>query len=135
MTDDAPAPRRYRPLQEKLGQIVLACESLVAFLGGLVLYGLDATAGLPSWTGVVAGSVMAVLFFLASGLLRRPWGYALGWVLQVVLFLGGFLETGLFIAGLVFGGFWAYAVIGGARTEARVQRQRAAYEREHGENS
>lgn len=137
MTDAVPSPppRRYRPLQEKLGQIVLACEALVAFLGGLVLYGLDATAGLPSWWGVVAGCVMAVLFFLASGLLRWRWGYGVGWALQAILFLGGFLETGLFIAGLVFGGFWAYAVVGGARTERRVQRQRAAYEREHGENS
>lgn len=127
----APKPRRYRPLQEKLGQIVLACEALVAFLGGLVLYGLKATAGLPDWAGVVAGCVMAVLFFLTSGLLRWRWGYAVGWALQILLLLGGFLEGGLFIAGLVFGAFWAYAVIWGSRTERRVQRQRAAYEREH----
>lgn len=129
-----PKPRRYRPLQEKIGQIVLVCESLVAFLGGLVLFGLNATAGLPSWAGIVAGCAMGVACVIASGLLRWRWGYAVGWALQGVFLLGGFLEPGLFIAGLVFGGFWAYAVIGGARTERRVQRQRAAYEREHGSN-
>lgn len=132
MTQEQPKPARYRPLQEKLGQIVLVSEALVAFLGGLVLYGLDATGPLPAWWGVVAGGVMAVLFFLASGLLRWPWGYAVGWALQVIVLLGGFLETGLFIAALVFGGLWAYAVVWGSRTERRVQRQRAAYEREQG---
>lgn len=139
MTDASGAaaarPRRYRTLPEKIGQIVLACEALVAFLGGLVLYGLKATAGLPPWTGIVAGCVLAVLFVLAAGLLSRPWGFAVGWALQVVLLLGGLLEPGFFIAGLVFGGFWAYAVIGGGRIERRVQRQRAAYEREHGADS
>ncbi|WP_105565294.1 DUF4233 domain-containing protein [Microbacterium halophytorum] len=131
----APKPRRYRPLQEKIGQIVLGFEAIVAFLAGLVLYGLDALGDLPPWWGVVAGSAMAVLFIVASGLLRYRWGYGVGWALQVVMLLGGFLEPGLFVAGLVFGALWAYAVVWGARTEARVQRQRAAQERERGDES
>ncbi|MGO1770349.1 MAG: DUF4233 domain-containing protein [Microbacterium sp.] len=129
MTDETPEPkpRRYRTLPEKLGQVVLGFEAIVAFLAGLTLYGLDAMpGGLEAWWGVVAGSAIALLMFLTTGLLRWTWGFWIGWALQVLVALGGFLESSLFLAALVFGGLWAYAVIWGGRTERRVARRRAA---------
>ncbi|MGV9768181.1 DUF4233 domain-containing protein [Microbacterium sp. NPDC003461] len=119
-------PLRYRPLPEKLGQVVLVFEAIVVFLGGLTVHGLQAMPdGMPSWWGIVAGSVVAVLMFAVSGLLRWDWGFALGWALQAVVALGALLVPAILLIALIFGGMWAYATIGGARIESRVSAQRA----------
>ncbi|WP_261164046.1 DUF4233 domain-containing protein [Microbacterium sp. Marseille-Q6965] len=118
--------RRYRTLPEKLGQVVLVFEAIVVFLGGLTVHGLKAVPeGMPSWWGIVAGSVVAVLLFVASGLLRWNAGFAIGWALQVVVALGALLVPAILLIALIFGGMWAYATIGGARIERRVSAQRA----------
>jgi hypothetical protein len=99
---------------------VLAAESLVAFLGGLVIYGLKALpAGIEPWWGVVAGSVMAVLMLVTSGLVRYRWGIALGWALQAVVLLAGFLVPAFVVVGLIFGTMYAYATIKGAALDRR----------------
>ena len=119
--DTAPEPRRRRSLVENLGAIVLGFESIVVFLGGLAIYGLNALpAGIPSWWGVVVGSVLAVAMILTAGMLRHPWAIALGWVLQLLVALGAILVPALLLIALIFGGMWAYATIGGARIEARA---------------
>jgi hypothetical protein len=105
---------------ENLGAIVLGFESIVVFLGGLVVYGLNALpGGIPSWWGVVAGSVLAVLMILTAGMLRHRWAIAFGWVLQALVALGAILVPAFLLVALIFGGMWAYATIGGARIEAR----------------
>ena len=125
MTDEAkPArarrPRRKRGAAESLGSIVLASEAVIVFLGGLVIYGLNALPpGVPSWWGIVAGSLLAVVMLLTSGVLRHQWGIALGWVLQLVVVLGGILVPALALVGLIFGGMWAYATIKGAELDKR----------------
>lgn len=134
MTSDASAPaekprkpRRTRSLVENLGAIVLGFESIVVFLGGLVIFGLDALPdGVPSWWAIVAGSVLAVAMILTAGALSRPGGIAVGWALQVIVALGAIFEPALLLVALIFGGMWAYATIGGARAEQRAAAQRAA---------
>ncbi|MGC5171188.1 DUF4233 domain-containing protein [Microbacterium sp. DT81.1] len=118
--EPAPRPRRRRTLVENLGAIVLGFESVVVFLGGLVVYGLNVLPeGIPSWWGVVTGSVLAVLMVLTAGMLHHRWAIAFGWVLQLLVALGAFLVPAFLLIALVFGGMWAYATIGGARIEAR----------------
>jgi len=120
-----PRPRRARSLPEKLGQVVLVFEAVVVFLGGLTIHGLDAVPqGMPSWWGIVAGSVVAVLMMLTSGLLRWSWGFAVGWGLQVIVALGAFVVPAILLIALVFGGMWAYATIGGARIDRRLALER-----------
>lgn len=129
---DAAAPRapRYRSLPEKLGQVVLGFEAIVVFLAGLVIYGLGALPDpIADWWGIVAGAVVALAMFAASGLLRRPSGFVVGWALQVVVALGAFIVPGILFVTLVFGGMWAYATIGGGRIERRLTAQRLAAER------
>lgn len=122
----AEQPRRYRSLPEKLGQVVLGFEAIVVFLAGLVIYGLGALPDpTPDWWGIVAGAVVAVAMFVTSGLLRRRWGFALGWALQGVVALGAILVPAVLFVVLVFGGMWAYATIGGGRIEKRIAAQRA----------
>ncbi|MBN9182786.1 MAG: DUF4233 domain-containing protein [Microbacterium sp.] len=115
--------RRHRGAAESLGQIVLAFESIIVFLGGLAIYGLKVLpAGIEPWWGIVAGAVLALLMLLTSGVLRQRWGIAVGWALQVVLALGGILVPALLIVAVVFGGMWAYATIKGASLDRRNAR-------------
>ncbi|WP_121058864.1 DUF4233 domain-containing protein [Microbacterium telephonicum] len=121
----APRQRRRRGAAESLASIVLGFESIIVFLGGLVLFGLKATpAGIEPWWGIVAGSVLAVLLVLTSGVLRHTWGIALGWFWQLLIVLGGLLEPGLAVVGLIFGAMYAYATIKGASLD-RLNAQRA----------
>lgn len=122
-----PCVRRRRGAAESLGSVVLGFESIVVFLGGLTIYGLNPLpAGIPSWWGVVAGSVLAVVMILTSGFLRHRWGIVLGWALQAILALGVFLVPALGIVALVFGGMYAYATIKGAALDRRYAARAAA---------
>lgn len=116
----APRQRRRRGAAESLGSIVLAFESVIVFLGGLVIFGLRALpAGIEPWWGIVAGSVMAVLMIATSGVLRHTWGMALGWALQLIVALGAILVPELGLVALIFGAMWAYATIKGASLDRR----------------
>lgn len=127
-----PRPRRQRGAAESLGAVVLGFESLIAFLGGLAIYGLRALPeSIPAWWGIVAGTAIAVLMILTAGLLRHRWAIAVGWLLQVVVALGALLVPALLLVALIFGGMWAYATIKGASLDARNARRAA----EHGNGS
>lgn len=119
----APRVRRPRGAAESLASIVLAFESIVAFLGGLVIYGLKALPEpIAPWWGIVAGAVVALLMILTTRLVRYSWGIALGWVLQAVVALGAFLVPALAIVALIFGGMYGYATIKGASLDRRNAR-------------
>ncbi|RWR16274.1 DUF4233 domain-containing protein [Microbacterium enclense] len=118
-------PRRARGALESLGAVVLGFESIIVFLGGLVVYGLRALPwGIEPWWGIVGGVVMAVAMVATSGLLRHRWAIVVGWVLQVILALGGILVPALAVVALIFGGMWAYATIKGAALD-RANARRA----------
>ena len=133
-TADAPRPRRARGAAESLGSIVLAFESVIVFLGGLAIFGLKALPeSIPPWWGIVAGTVVAVAMVLTARVLRYRWGIILGWVLQVIVALGGFFVPALFFIALVFGGMWAYATIKGASLDARNARLAAEADTPNGD--
>ena len=116
----APRQRRARGARESLASIVLGSESIVVFLGGLVVYGLNALPEpIEQWWGVVAGVVLAVLMLLTAGVVRYRWGIWLGWALQVVVALGAFLVPALAFVALIFGGMYAYATIKGGALDRR----------------
>ena len=104
------------------------------FLGGLVVYGLRVLPdGIEPWWGIVAGSVLALVMVVIAGLLRHSWAIAVGWALQVVVLLGGFLVPALVVVAIIFGGMWAYATIKGASLDARNARRAAPPEPSNGE--
>ena len=138
MSADEPAaprrPRRTRGARESLGSVVLGFESIIVFLGGLVVYGLRVLPdGIEPWWGIVAGSVLALVMVVIAGLLRHSWAIAVGWALQVVVLLGGFLAPALVVVAIIFGGMWAYATIKGASLDARNARRAAPPEPSNGE--
>ncbi|GAA2069211.1 DUF4233 domain-containing protein [Microbacterium hatanonis] len=115
-----PRVRRQRGAEESLGSVVLGFESIVVFLGGLVVFGLRVLPdGIEPWWGIVGGVVLALLMVITSGFLRHRWAIGAGWALQVVLALGGFLVPALLLVALIFGGMWAYATIKGASLDRR----------------
>lgn len=116
----SPRVRRHRGARESLLSVILISESLVAFLGGLVVYGLRVLPdGIADWWGIVGGAAFALILILTSGLLRHGWAVVLGAVLQGVLALAAFLVPALLIAAVVFGGMYVYATIKGGALDER----------------
>ncbi|MBB2974550.1 hypothetical protein FHX49_000091 [Microbacterium endophyticum] len=124
LTDDSssepPRQRRARGAAESLGSIVLGFESIIVFLGGLVVFGLRALPdAVAPWWGIVGGAVVALVMIAISGLLRHRWAFAVGWALQALLLLSAFLVPAMLFVALIFGGMWAYATIKGASLDQR----------------
>lgn len=135
-TPDRPSPRSRPPrgAAESLGSIVLVFESVIVFLGGLVVYGLQATPpGVEPWWGIVGGVVLAALMFTTARLLRHRWAIIVGWVLQGLVLLGALLVPALGIVGLIFGSMWGYATIKGASLDRRNARLAAETETANGD--
>lgn len=110
---------------------VLGGQALVIFFGALTGRGLDpdqdpVLTGLPALTPFVLMSALAVLAVLAAGLMRRPFGPALGWVVQVLTILSGLWVSMMFLVGVIFALLYGYC----QRVGRRVDREQAARARE-----
>ncbi|GHD87011.1 MULTISPECIES: DUF4233 domain-containing protein [Kocuria] len=118
-------PKKPRSIKTMFASSVLSIEAFIVFFAALAAFGLTArdwsTAG-KLW--LMGGSVvLALVFLLACGLLRKPWGYTLGWVLQVVLIATGVLVPSMFVIGVLCALAWWYAVVkGGAMDRENVRR-------------
>jgi hypothetical protein len=102
-----------------LGSAVLAFEAIV------VLLAIPAATFTNSADGRVAlagGLVLAALLLVAIGTLRRPWGVAFGWVLQVLVVASGLVVPAMFIAGGIFALLWFFAVRLGRQVDEARQR-------------
>ena len=123
-------PKKPRSIKTMFASSVLSIEAFIVFFAALAAFGLTArdwsTAG-KLW--LMGGSVvLALVFLLACGLLRKPWGYTLGWVLQVVLIATGVLVPSMFVIGVLCALAWWYAVVKGGRMD-RENLQRAEEQR------
>ncbi|MEL4318431.1 DUF4233 domain-containing protein [Leifsonia sp. YIM 134122] len=111
-----PAPRS---IKRSLASIVLGFELIVVFLAALVNFGLP-TAGLVSIgpvAALVSGGVVCLLIVITLGLLRHPFAYVLGWIVQALILLAGLLNPGMFFVGAIFAAMWTYAMISGGRID------------------
>lgn len=111
-------PKKLRSTKMMFASVVLMLEAFVALFLGLALFGLkDKDA-----TYLLAAGVLAVLMILACGVIRKTWGVAFGWILQLALIAGGFWEPSMFVVGVLFAVAWWYALYAGAR----IDRENAA---------
>ena len=85
-----------------------------------------ASAGL---TPFALMSVLAVLAIVAAGLVRRPFGPALGWVIQALTILSGFWVSMMFLVGALFALLYGYCQALGRRVD-REQVARALEEQD-----
>ncbi|KAA9394020.1 DUF4233 domain-containing protein [Kocuria coralli] len=122
-------PKKPRSIKMMFSSTVLTMEAFVVFFGGLAVFGLWGPEH-PHRLWVLVGSgVLALLFILCCAVLRKPWGYPAGWVLQVVMVLTGFLLPAMFALGALFVLLWWYAVRKGAQMDREnAERYRAELE-------
>ncbi|MHA7269141.1 DUF4233 domain-containing protein [Arthrobacter sp. HLT1-20] len=115
-------PKKLRSTRLMFASVVLMLEAFVALFLGLGLFGLKDKN--PIYLLVAA--VLAVLFIAACGVVRKPWGPAFGWALQLALIAGGFWEPSMFVVGALFAAAWWFALYAGARIDREnVQRAKA----------
>jgi hypothetical protein len=101
---------------------ILLLEAIVVALAIPVALAVDDRGA----TSAIVLGVLALLLTLGSGAVRRRRGVAIGWVLQVLVLLTGFVVPAMAVLGLVFLGVWVLGVIYGAKGDALAAKNRAA---------
>ncbi|WP_406395340.1 DUF4233 domain-containing protein [Streptomyces sp. NBC_00887] len=104
-------------------------EFFVIGFAGLVAMKSDDMSMAAVWTVCGIGMLLSVLL---CGAITRPGGIQLGWALQVVLVLSGFVVPMMFILGLVFGALWWASVHYGRKIDEAKARWAAQAEAQEG---
>lgn len=100
---------------------VLGSQALVILLGALLARGTAMAQGADNGqTMLWAGCALALLAFVAAGLLRGPLGLPLGWLVQLLTWLSAFVVPAMIGVGLVFTGLWVMCLIKGQEADATV---------------
>ncbi|GAA0942701.1 DUF4233 domain-containing protein [Nonomuraea longicatena] len=107
------------PGMRRLGASVLGLEAIVA---GLVTPVAIVVGGVEPVLAVTAGLGLALLCVVAAGMLKRPVGYVLGSLAQVLAICTGFLVTPMFFLGAIFGALWITAIFVARRVEGVTSR-------------
>ena len=115
-------------MARRLLAVVIGTQGLVVFFGALVARSLASVDGSgTSGSFLVTGSVLAVLCVLDAGLLRRPWGVTMGWVLQIATFACAFILPLMLLVGLLFGALWLTALVQGQAMDEHTRQVDAAW--------
>ena len=107
---------------------VLGGQSICILLGALVARGVSAASdgGGRSTAYLLVGFGLGALCVVAAGLMRRPWGVTLGWVVQALTLLSALVVPMMFVVGLFFLALWVTCLVKGAQVDAVVARREAA---------
>jgi len=114
-------------VRNRLAAICLGLEAFVVFFATLVAASL---APVPTATAWIAGLVLTVACILGAGLVRRPGGIAVGWVLQGLVLATGFWVPAMFALGGIFLLIWVWFLLLGNR----IDRDRARWARDRGDD-
>ena len=105
-------------LTRRMAASVLVGQSVAVFFAALVARALAALdVGAPRWH-LWSGVGLAVACIVTAGLLRRPWGVTLGWLLQGLTLAGAVVVPMLLVVGLLFLALWVLVLWQGARLDA-----------------
>lgn len=99
----------------------LGGQAVCVFLGALVARGIAAAGDHPERAGtyLLVGSLLALVCFVGAGLVRRPWGVTLGWLIQVATILSGFVVREMFVIGGIFLLLWIVCLVQGTKIDSR----------------
>lgn len=121
--------KKSKSSKRLLATVVLSFEAFVVFFATLAAFGLkvsDPASNLPSteWIWGI-GLSFSMLCILAPGVLRKPWGYGLGWLIQATLLVSGFWLWGMFLVAGLTTCMWVWAMIAGST----IDKARANYDK------
>ena len=94
-----------------LGSAVLVMEFFI--MGFAMLIAKDHET-----STLIAGAVIAILFLLTPGLLKKKSGWILGSLLQFLMIGYAVVVPSLAILAVIFGGLWIAAIVVGRKGEA-----------------
>ncbi|HQY98470.1 MAG TPA: DUF4233 domain-containing protein [Propionicimonas sp.] len=100
-----------------MGRVMVSILAFEAIVFGLAIAGMIQVSTWSVTTAFAIGLGAAALAVLAAALLRRPVGYPLGWLTQVVAIAMGFATEMMFAVGGMFALLWVVCFILGRRIE------------------
>ncbi len=100
-----------------LGAAVLSLEAIVVILAIPVVI-VVGTVPVPPVLGISAGAALAVALIVLARYVTRPWAVPVGWGLQVLVVLTGFLAPAMFVVGGIFALLWGVAIRLGRQADA-----------------
>ncbi|MBC9821398.1 DUF4233 domain-containing protein [Terrabacter sp. MAHUQ-38] len=106
---------------------VLGGQSICILLGALVARGVSAAddGGPRSTAYLLVGFGLGALCVFAAGLMRRPWGVTLGWVVQALTLLSALVVPMMLVVGLFFLALWVTCLVKGTQVDAEMARREA----------
>ncbi|WP_370894160.1 DUF4233 domain-containing protein [Janibacter sp. GXQ6167] len=107
---------------------VLGGQSIVIFFGALVARGLQGNAGESvqhSGTPFLIMTGVAILAIIAAGLMNRPGGILLGWIVQLLTLASAIWVPMMALIALIFGGLYLLCVIKGRQVDAMMAARKA----------
>ncbi len=126
---------RNKSSKRALASIALSFEAFVVFFATLTAFGLKAADISPNLPRVeiiwAIGLTVSLLCILTPALLLKPFGYAIGWLIQVAVLASGFWLWGMFVIGSMVAGMWIWALVAGGT----IDKARANFEKNKEEGS
>jgi Protein of unknown function (DUF4233) len=113
--------RMYRDAvkgKRRLTSSVLAMEVVVFWLAIIVAI-IQENVSVAA--AVAVGGALAVGCIVVAGMIRRPWAYVAGGVLQVLAIACGFVVPVMFVVGVIFAVLWVVSVRMGDAALRRAQ--------------
>lgn len=103
-------------------RLAATCLALEAFLVFFATLAASAVSDLPDRTVWTGGGALTLVCLLAAGVVRRPGGVAVGWVVQGLVLATALVLPAMVVMGLGFAALYAWFVVLGGR----IDRERAA---------
>jgi hypothetical protein len=105
------------------------CSAVLAFQAIVIGLAIPVALTLSDLDNAVAawgGAALVLLCIVSAGLLGKPIGLVLGWLVQVLTLLSGIAVPAMFAVGLIFGALWVAAIILGRKGDAATAAHEAA---------
>jgi hypothetical protein len=97
--------------------VLLAILAFEVIVFGLAVPVMILLSDVPGLIAGFTGGGAALLALVAAGLMRRPLGYPLGWLTQLVGLGLGLLTSAMFIVGGMFLALWVLSFVLGKRLD------------------
>ncbi|MFJ9388246.1 DUF4233 domain-containing protein [Nocardioides sp. NPDC101246] len=120
------ASEREKSPRRGMCAAIISMEGLAVALAAPVMISIG---GVSAGLALPLGLGFFVACILVAGMLRRPWAYWVGWVLQVVAIGMGFLIPIMFVVGVIFAVLWGMADILGRKIESERAAAFEAFDR------